>query len=115
MDIELSINLIVPEALYSGLPLDPDSYASLDWQDARPKPPWSALELAYGAWLISNAAHVIRKDRDRLLTACDWTQMPDSPLAAEQRAAWTTYRQGLRDVPAQAGFPAAVEWPVPPA
>ena len=55
-----------------------------------------------------------RATRDRLLTACDWTQLPDSPLDETAKAAWATYRQALRDVPAQDGFPLTVNWPEAP-
>jgi hypothetical protein len=34
-----------------------------------------------------------------MLTACDWTQAPDSPLSDSKKAEWQTYRQALRDVP----------------
>ena len=53
----------------------------------------------------------MRYDRNRLLAESDWTQMPDSPLTDEQRAAWSAYRQALRDFPAtwtpgpEANFP----------
>lgn len=43
--------------------------------------------------------------RDELLALSDWTQMPDSPLDADTKAAWATYRQALRDLPSQEGFP----------
>jgi hypothetical protein len=55
-----------------------------------------------------------RKDRDSLLAACDWTQVPDSPLSAEKRTAWGVYRQNLRDVPKQANFPFTIQWPQKP-
>ncbi len=55
----------------------------------------------------------VRSRRNTLLSACDWTQLPDAPEAG--RATWATYRQALRDVTAQAGFPGAVEWPEQPA
>ena len=42
----------------------------------------------------------LRKERDYLLEKSDWTQMPDAPLTAEQKQAWQTYRQELRDLPA---------------
>ena len=45
-------------------------------------------------------AFEMRRKRDALLVASDWTQMHDSPLTDEQRAAWATYRQQLRDAPA---------------
>jgi len=56
-------------------------------------------------------ANVVRIERDQLLAACDWTQLADCPLDEADRIAWANYRQGLRDVPQQAGFPGAVEWP----
>lgn len=60
-------------------------------------------------------AKIAREQRSALLLACDWTQAVDSPLTALQRAAWVTYRIALRTVPQQAGFPAQIAWPVPPA
>lgn len=53
----------------------------------------------------------VRQQRNQLLSACDWTQLPDAPVL---RATWATYRQQLRDVTAQAGFPWDVIWPVAP-
>ena len=41
----------------------------------------------------------IRAERDRLLTACDWTQNNDSPCTAIDKSQWKTYRQELRDIP----------------
>ena len=49
----------------------------------------------------------IRSQRDQLLARCDWTQLRDSP----EYPAYEAYRQALRDVPAQSGFPWRVEWP----
>lgn len=54
---------------------------------------------------------VVRAQRNALLTASDWTQVADAPV---DQAAWATYRQALRDIPAQAGFPDAVTWPEKP-
>jgi len=52
-----------------------------------------------------------RLARNYLLMNCDWTQLPDSPADHE---AWATYRQELRDVTAQEGFPWDVTWPEAP-
>lgn len=52
-----------------------------------------------------------RSERDRLLSASDWTQVADAPV---DQAAWAAYRQSLRDVPQQAGFPSNVTWPSKP-
>jgi hypothetical protein len=61
---------------------------------------------------VALAADEVRRQRQILLSLCDWTQMPDSP--EPQKTAWAAYRQALRDVPQQPGFPAEVDWPVPP-
>ncbi len=53
----------------------------------------------------------IRTERDAKLTSCDWTQVIDAPV---DQAAWATYRQALRDIPEQAGFPNEVNWPTKP-
>jgi len=59
-------------------------------------------------------ATAIRTKRDAKLAACDWTQLADSPLSTAAKTAWATYRQALRDVPAQSGFPDSVAWPTAP-
>ncbi|AGG89942.1 tail fiber assembly protein [Rhodanobacter denitrificans] len=78
----------------------------------------------YEAWLAAGntpqaapdtRAADARATRDSLIASCDWTQIADAPLTATQRAAWGTYRQALRDVPAQVGFPATINWPIRPA
>lgn len=56
----------------------------------------------------------VRSKRDTLLQESDWTQMIDSPLSEDEKKAWQTYRQALRDIPQQEGFPEQVEWPTPP-
>ncbi|MBE3063855.1 MAG: phage tail assembly chaperone [Spirochaetes bacterium] len=57
----------------------------------------------------------VRARRDGLLASSDWTQtVADSPLSDKVKAAWAKYRQKLRDLPEQPGFPEAVEWPVAP-
>ena len=54
-------------------------------------------------------AQEIRAKRDRLLSQTDWTQTVDNPLAGDEDI--TTYRQALRDIPEQVGFPWDIEWP----
>lgn len=58
---------------------------------------------------------VLRNERNTLLRACDWTQVPDAALTAEQKAAWTKYRKALRDLPGSIADLDKVEWPVAPA
>jgi hypothetical protein len=53
----------------------------------------------------------VRADRNSKLKDSDWTQIAD---CTADKAAWATYRQALRDITAQAGFPWTIEWPVAP-
>ena len=57
-------------------------------------------------------ARQARMQRNHLLAASDWTQVVDAPV---NQSAWAAYRQALRDVPDQAGFPNNITWPEPPA
>lgn len=50
--------------------------------------------------------------RNEMLLASDWTQLPDVPQTLKD--AWATYRQALRDVTAQSGFPRDIIWPTQP-
>ena len=56
-------------------------------------------------------ANEVRTQRDALLAASDWTQVSDAPV---DQQAWADYRQALRDVPSQSGFPSDVVWPDKP-
>lgn len=63
------------------------------------------------AAISAGKAVAIRAQRAEKLKACDWTQVADAPV---DQAAWATYRQALRDITAQPGFPTTVEWPHDP-
>lgn len=69
-------------------------------------------EAAYRAKVDADCAARIRADRNRKLTECDWTQLSDSPLSDADKVAWAAYRQALRELPEQPGFPWNVVWPV---
>lgn len=58
---------------------------------------------------LSRAARI---QRDQLLSACDWTQVSDSPQFGND--AWRGYRQDLREITSQPGFPEMIDWPVAP-
>tara|TARA_R110002153_G_scaffold169756_1_gene322642 strand:- start:27 stop:305 length:279 start_codon:yes stop_codon:yes gene_type:complete len=70
-----------------------------------------AKEAEYAAGANDRAAAEIRTERDAKLAETDWTQVIDAPV---DQAAWATYRQALRDIPDQAGFPTEVNWPTAP-
>lgn len=52
-----------------------------------------------------------RAQRDKLLADTDWTQVLDAPIDSATREAYRTYRQALRDIPEQEGFPETITWP----
>ena len=64
-------------------------------------------EAAYKIRKDEEQAANVRSARNQKLADSDWTQIADS---SADKTAWSTYRQALRDVTAQAGFPWAVEW-----
>jgi len=72
--------------------------------DALPKPPTPAELLAA---LTTEA----RDKRNALLTESDWTQVADAPV---DQTAWANYRQALRDITDQEGFPETIVWPIEP-
>lgn len=82
------------------IPLTEEEQAALD-----------AKKAAWAAGANDRAAAEIRTERDAKLTESDWTQVADAPV---DQAAWATYRQALRDIPSQAGFPNEVTWPTEP-
>ena len=59
----------------------------------------------------ADQASQVRNDRNAKLAASDWTQLADSTA---NKAAWATYRQALRDVTGQQGFPWTITWPEQP-
>lgn len=80
-------------------PSRPDGFVTFDYA----KSAWAADDTAA-------AAHV-RAERQARLAASDWTQAPDAPT---DKPAWAAYRQALRDVTGQPGFPHSIIWPDPP-
>ena len=62
--------------------------------------------------LAEELAVEVRSERNRLLIETDWTQGRDVVLSND--AEWKTYRQALRDLSSQSGFPSNVTWPTKP-
>jgi len=56
----------------------------------------------------------VRLERDRLLTETDWVITMHKELGTNIPAAWKTYRQALRDITTQEGFPNDITWPEKP-
>jgi len=57
---------------------------------------------------------IARSERDKLLLTSDWSQLPDSGLDSSKKESWSVYRQELRNLTLQPGFPYEITWPVKP-
>jgi hypothetical protein len=68
-------------------------------------------EAVYKAAKDLEQATAVRQQRTDKLKDSDWTQVLDAPV---DQTAWATYRQQLRDISSQAGFPWEVQWPTQP-
>lgn len=68
-------------------------------------------EAAYKAAKDAEQAKSVRATRGEKLKDSDWTQVEDAPV---DQTAWATYRQALRDITGQEGFPWTITWPEQP-
>lgn len=77
---------------------------------------WMAVEASEQEILLrtANQDEMMRLDRNQRLYESDWTQLNDSPLSPQLMEQWRVYRQALRDIPSQSGWPWNITWPVPP-
>ena len=71
-------------------------------------------EAAYKAQKDAEQAKSVRATRDSKLAECDWRVIKAAETATTLDAAWATYRQALRDVTGQSGFPWTITWPDAP-
>jgi len=68
-------------------------------------------ESAYKASKDADQAKSVRTSRNDKLKECDWTQVADAPV---DQTVWAVYRQALRDISSQDGFPWTITWPTQP-
>jgi len=69
-----------------------------------------AEEQAWADAADTRIAVAVREERDDKLAETDWMANSDVTMSDD----WATYRQALRDVPTQAGFPNSITWPTEP-
>lgn len=97
----------------ASIPMDkdnPDYQAYLEWVGKGNKPVMleSYVKPVEARW--GN----VRAERDTRLKACDWTQLSDTALTADEKEAWRVYRQELRDIPQKYADPDNVVFPTLP-
>lgn len=95
-----------------------DAFASSQgWQ---PMPPGAGIGWTFdgSTWAPPAApsvtAEAVRAERNKLLADSDWVVIRAVENGSPVPGAWIAYRQGLRDITQQAGFPGSVVWPVAP-
>lgn len=99
-----------PKVIPDGMAIIEGRYSPLEYRivNGQPEPiPSEELEVKE----LERAWFDLRCRRQNILQKTDWTQVPDAPVDS---AAWATYRQQLRDLPANTTDPRDVTWPVPP-
>ena len=79
-----------------------DEYSGLTWLDSGTAPTESEINAEVTRLNNAEPIRLLRAERDRLLTACDWVVTMHKELGTNIPAAWKTYRQALRDLPASA-------------
>ena len=89
-----ALNSLKPNGVFDWIGTE---YSGLTGSD---KPTESELNAEVIRLNNAEPMRLLRVERDRLLTACDWTQSRDITLSND--VAWKTYRQALRDLPASA-------------
>lgn len=77
---------------------------------------WKVVEMSdeAKAALDAQQAEAVRSTRDQKIAETDWIVIKNLELNQNVPGVWEVYRQALRDVPAQAGFPWDINWPVKP-
>lgn len=77
---------------------------------------WAVTEMSdeAKATLDATQADAVRSTRNKRIAECDWTQLDDTPVGNAGKLAWASYRQALRDLPDQPGFPWDITWPTKP-
>jgi hypothetical protein len=77
---------------------------------------WVVTEMSDEAKAAIDAqqAAAVRSTRNARIAECDWTQLDDTPITNSKKLEWAAYRQALRDIPDQPGFPWDINWPEKP-
>ena len=116
--VEYDADIALPDLLIEG-EYDPASYYIKDGIAVeKPSKPneWAIFDVLTEQWIPNErlAKMEILPKRQELLVNSDWTQIPNGPLNVEQQQAWAAYRQELRDITKQSGYPFNVIWPTKP-
>ena len=110
MDINLAIDHLGLNANSYKLTQSVPPHSIVEWNGPDAQPTEAELQAAYNAAVSVEALKTLRTKRNQLLSETDYLALSDSTLTDEMR----TYRQALRDLPANTTDPANPVWPVKP-
>ena len=82
------------------------------WKDERTIPTKAQIETKIAELKAKEPVRILRLQRDRLLAESDWRDLPSYPGSNQE--AWRTYRQALRDLPANTEDASNPTWPTAP-
>jgi hypothetical protein len=107
LEMHASIERLKP-GIHRTVSIDADDILTITMEDGS-----SLSQAEVETEIAANGGFIeLRMERDARLSASDWTQASDVTL--DNKAAWATYRQALRDLPANTADPETPSWPEKP-
>ena len=99
-----------------GIPTNDQEYSDMIFRvdGALISPTWHQVLTKMTELESEQPAKEARGERDRLLTESDWVTIRATDTGNPVPTEWQTYRQALRDITEQTGFPESIEWPEKP-
>tara|TARA_B110000305_G_scaffold191761_1_gene214619 strand:- start:68 stop:442 length:375 start_codon:yes stop_codon:yes gene_type:complete len=104
---------------YVKLPMEEEWTYNTTWEsiifpEGYEKPPRDKFEEDLRNLVEKKYWKRIREERNKRISACDWTQLPNVPLPGAKKYEWETYRQALRDITQTTEDPSNPVWPIQP-
>ncbi len=110
MNWELALQHLRPRSAWS---VKTYNYEDVVWLDQNTnKPTLTEIEEKISELAISEPIRLLRVQRNKLLSASDWRATID--YQGTKQSEWLTYRQTLRDLPANTADANNPTWPTPP-
>jgi hypothetical protein len=109
LEVSILLNSYYKNNEFKQLPEKPSNYHIWNLETEQ----WQEPE-NYQQLLFNEAASKVKQERQRLLATTDWTDTVSASTRLENYNEWQSYRQALRDITTQEGYPFNVIWPTQP-
>jgi hypothetical protein len=109
LEVSILLNSYYNNNEFKQLPEKPSNYHIWNLETEQ----WEEPE-NYQQLLFNEAAGKVKQERQRLLATTDWTDTVSASTRLENYNEWQSYRQQLRDITTQEGYPFNVVWPTQP-